>query len=68
MKEGHHSPHPHHKGKGMASFKEGHWEKPLSDFQLSNEKYSKGEMSQGEEYKSSVDSLSHYARKHKEKH
>jgi len=49
-------------------FKEGHWEKPVSDVTVSDGKYSNGEMNQMEDYKKSVDGLSNYAKKHKEKH
>lgn len=63
-----HKSHPHHRGAGMPYFEAEHWQKPVGDVMSANEKYSSGEMSQGEDYKRSVDALAHYARTHREKH
>lgn len=52
----------------MAKFHEGHWEKKMQDVSVADGKYSGGEMSQGEEYKKSVDALAGYAKKHKAAH
>ena len=54
--------------KAMSKFNEGHWEKKMSDVSVADGKYSGGEMSQGEEYKKSVDALASYAKKHKAQH
>lgn len=51
----------------MAKFREGHYEKKMSDVSVADGKYS-SEMNQAEEYKKSVDGLAHYAKKHREKH
>lgn len=52
----------------MAKFNEGHWEKKMDDVSVADGKYSGGEMSQGEEYKKSVDALAKYAKNHKAQH
>ena len=59
--------HPKPKGGGMAYFEKEHWQKPVSDTMVADERYS-SEMNQCEEYKSSVDALASYAKKHKAKH
>lgn len=51
----------------MSKFNEGHWEKKPGDVQVGGTRYS-SEMNQEEEYKKSVDGLSSYTKKHKEKH
>ena len=63
-----HKAHPHDKHAAMPQFNEGHWEKKHEDVMVSDGKYSSGEMSQGEDYKKSVDALASYAKKHKAKH
>lgn len=63
-----HSKEAHAKMPGMANFNKGHWEKKMEDVNVADGKYSGGEMSQGEEYKKSVDALASYAKKHKAKH
>lgn len=57
----------HHKGGGMPAFNQGHFEKKMSDVSVADGKYS-SEMNQAEEYKKSVDGLSHYVKTHKAKH
>ena len=52
----------------MPQFNEGHWEKKMADVTLADGKYNAGEFSQEEEYKTSVDKLASYAKKHKAKH
>ena len=51
----------------MKKFSEGHWEKDLKDVEVGGGRYS-SEMNQEEEYRKSVDGLSNYVKKHKEKH
>ncbi|CAB4132293.1 hypothetical protein UFOVP256_17 [uncultured Caudovirales phage] len=63
-----HKHHPHDKVSAMPQFNEGHWEKKMEDVSVADGKYSGGEMSQGEEYKKSVDALAGYAKKHKAAH
>lgn len=63
-----HKSHPHDKVSAMPQFNEGHWEKKQEDVTVADGKYSGGEMSQGAEYKKSVDGLANYAKKHKAKH
>lgn len=63
-----HSKEAHAKMPAMAKFHEGHWEKKMQDVSVADGKYSGGEMSQGEEYKKSVDALAGYAKKHKAAH
>jgi hypothetical protein len=52
----------------MKKFNEGHWEKSKGDVSLGGSRYSSGEMNQEEEYKSDVNALSTYVKKHKAKH
>jgi hypothetical protein len=59
--------HPHHKGGGMPYFEKDHWQKDVKDVTVCNEKYGT-EFGAPEEYKKSVDALSAYAKRHKEKH
>jgi hypothetical protein len=59
--------HPKPHGGGMPAFEKDHWEKKVSDISVADGKYS-SEMNQMEEYKSSVDALSSYAKKHKMKY
>ena len=53
--------------KAMPQFNEGHWEKKMDDIDYADGKYS-SEMNQAEEYKTMVDGLASYAKKHKAKH
>lgn len=62
-----HSKEAHGKMAAMSKFNEGHWEKKMSDVEVSDGKYA-SEMGAPEEYKKSVDALSSYAKKHREKH
>ena len=62
-----HKHHPHHKGKGLSAFHEGHWEKKVSDSGEVDRRYA-SEMGAPEEYKTSVDALASYAKRHKAKH
>lgn len=57
----------HPKGAGMPYFEKDHWEKKVTDVSVADGKYG-SEMNQAEEYKSSVDALASYAKKHKAKH
>jgi len=59
--------HPHHKGKGMAVMKEGHWEKAHSPAKPAGGQYC-SEMGAPEELKSQVEKLSSYVKKNREKH
>jgi len=52
----------------MKYFEAEHWQKPVADVASATEKYSSGEMSQGDDYKKSVDALAHYARTHRATH
>ncbi len=63
-----HSEEAHAKHAAMPQFNEGHWEKKMSDVSLADGKYNRGEFSQEEEYKESVNKLAHYAKKHKAEH
>jgi len=62
-----HKSHPHDKVAAMPQFKDGHFEKKMSQIETADGKYS-GEMSEAEEYKKSTDALASYAKKHKAKH
>jgi hypothetical protein len=62
-----HGHHPHDHMAAVPQFKEGHWEKKMTDVSVADGKYG-SEMNQAEEYKHSVDSLAAYAKKHKEPH
>jgi len=53
--------------KAMPQFNEGHWEKKMADVSVADGKYS-SEFNQAEEYKSDVDGLASYAKKHKMKY
>jgi len=55
------------KGSGMPEFERDHWERKVDDLNLGQHRYS-SEMNQCEEYKTSVDKLAAYARKHKAEH
>ena len=62
-----HGKHPHDHMSAMPQFNEGHWQKALSDITVADGKYS-SEMNQAAEYKTEVDSLAAYAKKHRAKH
>lgn len=59
--------HPHHKGPGMSYFHKEHWQKDLADVDMQDSRYA-SEMNAAEEYKSRVDGLANYVKKHKMKH
>jgi len=59
--------HPLQKGFGMPYFEKDHWQKPVEDISVADERYS-SEMNECEDYKKSVDGLASYAKKHKAKH
>lgn len=56
-----------HSGGGMPNFNKGHWEKDLGDVETAGGRYS-SEMNQAEEYKTSVDKLANYVKKHRAEH
>jgi len=58
----------HAKMDGLGKFNSGHWEKKPGEPMLSGLKYTQGEMENPEHLKSSVNSLSSYAKKNKMKH
>lgn len=60
--------HPHHKGAGLPGFHKEHWQKDVADVEMSNGRYTEGEMSNPEHLKKSVDALSKYTKKHKMKY
>ncbi len=62
-----HGHHPHDHMAAIPQFKEGHWEKPHSEVDVADTKYS-SEFNQAAEYKHDVDSLAHYVKKHKPKY
>lgn len=63
-----HSKEAHGKVAAMPQFNEGHWEKKESDIQVADGKYTKGEMSNPEHLKNSVNKLAAYAKKHRAEH
>ena len=62
-----HDAHPHDHMAATVQFKEGHWEKPLSDVDTADTKYG-SEFGQEAEYKHSVDALAAYTKRHKPAH
>jgi hypothetical protein len=62
-----HKSHPHDKVAAMPQFNEAHWEKKPADTLVGGSRYA-SEMNTMEEYKSDVDGLANYVKKHKEKH
>lgn len=62
-----HGHHPHDKMAAMPQFNEGHWEHKCTDVDVGGTRYS-SEFDQDKEYKHDVDSLAHYAKKHKPKY
>ena len=63
-----HGAHPHDKMSAMPQFNEGHWQKNVEDVEVADGKYNAGEFSQGAEYRTSVDKLAAYTKKHKAAH
>ena len=66
MKKGHKKmgSHPHDKHAAMPQFNEGHWEKDMEDVEMKDDRYA-SEMNTAEEYKSQVDKLTGYVKKHR---
>ena len=60
--------HPLARGKGMAEFRQGHFEKSLDELPVSDLKYTHGEMSNPEHLEASVRGLSNYVKKNQMKY
>lgn len=56
---------PLQKGKGLKEFHQGHWQKEAGEVELSDGKYTEGEMENPMHLKRSVDDQSKYMKKHK---
>jgi hypothetical protein len=63
-----HSKEAHATKAAMPQFKEGHWEHKPGEHNMSDVKYTKGEMNNPEHLKQSVASLNGYVNKHKAQH
>lgn len=61
-------PHALARGAGMPYFHKEHWEKDEGEIELSNLKYTSGEMENPEHLKKSVKMQSEYAKKHEMKY
>lgn len=52
----------------MEYFHKEHWQKNVEDVECADQKYSRNEMGQSEDYKKSSDALAAYVKSHRPKH